>query len=94
MTKTNQVEFNILQSDQWSPHFETPATLKNKNYVSNLEWKYRQGIEEGIEEGREKGINETTINFIHKLYAKGIKIEEIAEITDFSIEEVQKHIKS
>ncbi len=76
------------------------------DYVSNLEWKYRQGIEEGIEEGREKGIeegmqkglekgiNETTINFIHKLYAKGMKIEEISEITNFSIEQIQKYIKN
>lgn len=54
---------------------------------------YREGLEEGIKEGKEKGSAEEKINIAKKLIEKGLNIKEISEITELSINEIEKILK-
>ena len=47
-----------------------------------------EGREEGIKEGKEKGKEERNIEIAKKLKKKGMTLEEIAEITELSIETI------
>ena len=53
----------------------------------------RRAIEEGIKEGKEKGSTEEKINIAKKLIEKGLNIKEISEITELSINEIEKILK-
>ncbi|HOL47619.1 MAG TPA: helix-turn-helix domain-containing protein, partial [bacterium] len=53
-----------------------------------------EGIKKGIEKGREEGIEKQKIVTIKRMYKKGYKIEDIAEIVDVSIKEICKIIKN
>jgi predicted transposase/invertase (TIGR01784 family) len=44
---------------------------------------------DSFEEGREEGREEERKNIVRKMHAKGMGVEEIRELTGFSIEEIQ-----
>lgn len=54
----------------------------------------QEGIEKGLQEGIEKGLEEgkykKALQTAEKCLAKGLSIEEIAEITELSVEEIQR----
>jgi len=55
-------------------------------YITNWERRAKkQGIEEGIQQGIEKGIEK----IVEKLYRKGKSVQEIADLTDLSIEKIK-----
>ena len=62
-----------------------------------LEWEewerntiYSDGIKKGIEQGIEQGIKEKTIEIIKSMLKKELDINLISEITNESIEEINK----
>ena len=62
-----------------------------------LEWEewerntiYSDGIKKGIEQGIEQGIKEKTIEIIKSMLKKELDINLISEITNRSIEEINK----
>lgn len=52
-----------------------------------------KGKAEGIREGVKKDKQEKAVEVAKKLLAKGISVEEVAEITDLPVSEIQKLIK-
>ena len=52
-----------------------------------------EGFAEGIEQGVEQGIEQTNLINIKNMYAKNISLEDIADITGKSIDEIEKIIK-
>lgn len=52
-----------------------------------------RGLAKGMAQGMAQGIEQTNIKNIKNMYAKNISIEDIADITDKSIEEIEKIIK-
>ena len=48
----------------------------------------KEGREKGLKEGKEKGKEERNIEIVKKLKKKGMTLEEIAEITELSIETI------
>ena len=52
-----------------------------------------RGIEKGIKKGMERGIAEGEATIILKFYNKGFTEEQIAEVTDKSLEEIKKIIE-
>ena len=51
-----------------------------------------EGIEKGIEQGISKGKKLNTIEIIQNGYAKGVSIQTLAEITGWSVEQIQQVI--
>lgn len=49
-----------------------------------------KGIEKGIEKGREEGAYLKTLTLARKMKANGLSVKAIADITDLSIEEIEK----
>ena len=54
----------------------------------------RTGIRIGREEGHKKGREEERIQLLKLMYKNGMKIEEIAKVSELSLEEVQRMIES
>lgn len=52
-----------------------------------------KGKAEGIREGVKKDKQKKAVEVAKKLLAKGISVEEVAEITDLPVSEIQKLIK-
>ena len=52
-----------------------------------------RGIEKGIKKGMERGIAEGEATIILKFYNKGFTEEQIAEVTDKSLEEIKNIIE-
>ena len=48
-----------------------------------------EGREEGMEKGREQGIYLEKANTIHRMYAAGFELEQIASLVEWSVEQVQ-----
>ena len=53
----------------------------------------KEGREEGHKEGREEGSKQKEIQLVQSMYKNGMKIEEIAKVSELSEEEVQKIIE-
>ena len=58
-----------------------------------LEKGIEQGLEKGIEQGLEKGKKRNSLKIAEKLLARGMQEEEVAAITELSMEEVQSLTK-
>ena len=65
---------------------------KAEGREEGIEEGIEKGREEGIEKGIEKGREEEKKQLILKQYSKGLTMEYIAEINDFSIEYVKSVI--
>jgi predicted transposase/invertase (TIGR01784 family) len=52
-----------------------------------------RGEERGVKIGEEKGIKVATVKFVHKSADKGFSAEEIADITDLTVEQVRNILK-
>jgi predicted transposase/invertase (TIGR01784 family) len=50
----------------------------------------KQGIQQGLQQGLQQGIVKGKLETARKLKQKGLSIQEIAEITGLSIEEVEQ----
>ena len=49
-----------------------------------------QGIEIGLQEGKQEGRQETQKSIAAKMKASGMEMKQIAEMTELSIEEIEK----
>jgi hypothetical protein len=49
-----------------------------------------EGKREGIKEGKREGIKEGELKVAKRLLDKGLKVNEVAELTDLTVEEIQK----
>lgn len=58
--------------------------------IMTTEIDIRERIKEGIEEGREEGGQEKALEIANKMIAKGFSIEDIAELTGLSKEDIIK----
>ncbi len=63
---------------------------ESETYKMIIEKGIEKGIKKGIEKGIEKGKKEGKIAVAKKLLEKGMDIDEIAEITELSKEEIKK----
>lgn len=63
--------------------------LPNSYFEKGLEEGKQEGKQEGIAEGRKEGIQKRNQEVALKLIAKGMPINEIAEITELSKEEIK-----
>ena len=64
-----------------------------KVYRDNLvteQWAIEKGLEKGLEEGRKEGIEIERLKNARGMKAKGYPLEDIAQITGLSVEEIQK----
>ena len=50
----------------------------------------QQGIQEGMQQGTQQGIQQGQINIARRMLAKGLDIEDIAELAGLSVEEIEK----
>ena len=62
--------------------------LENRGIEKGIKQGIEQGIKQGIEQGIEQGIKKNVMN-MHK---KDYPLEEIAEITEITVEDVKKII--
>lgn len=79
---------HFLSSD---PDTVRLAELREKaiwDEVSRLKGAKAEGIQQGIQQGLEQGIEQEKKNVARRMLAKGSSIEDIADITGLSIEEV------
>ena len=65
-----------------------------KGIEKGIEKGREKGREAGREEGREEGIEIQKIETIKRMYKKGYKIEDIAEIVDVSVNKIYMIIKN
>jgi predicted transposase/invertase (TIGR01784 family) len=60
------------------------------DYTSGINNATRKGIAIGEQRGMQKGMQQTQANYVLKFSQKGMPVEEIAELTDLSVEEVNR----
>lgn len=57
------------------------------------EWK-AEGIEEGMQKGKaigiEEGVEKAKISFVKSMFAKGISVEDIADIAHITVDNVEE----
>ena len=81
---------HLLSSD---PDTVRLSELREKaiwDEVSRINGAKAEGIQQGIEQGIQQGIQQGQINVAHRMLAKGHSIEDVAEVTGLSVEEVCK----
>ena len=81
----------LLGYDRYWDAISTAKTLASGKYKDGLDAGLAKGREEGREEGRAEGAKQRSIEMARKLKLKGtMSDEEIAEITDLTLDEIQK----
>ena len=60
---------------------------------SRLEDAKEEGMEIGVEKGLEKGLEKGILSVIRGLLAKGMPLTEAANLTPYSVEELDKKLK-
>ena len=79
-TEFNEQEFkNAVYSDGFDEGFDEG---------------FNKGFDKGIGEGVDKGLNKMTIKVVKSALAMNMNVEQISQLTGFSIEEVKKIISS
>jgi predicted transposase/invertase (TIGR01784 family) len=61
-----------------------------RDLKNSLDYAKEEGILEGVEKGREEGKTEEKIKTALKLLQKGVSIKDISDITELSIENIEK----
>lgn len=83
----NKAEISQLKDNEYK---EYEASLNAYRDIKNsIEFAEKKGIEKGIEQGIEQGIASQKIKVVLKMHAKGYSAEEIAEVTELTINEVK-----
>ena len=89
------------QKEYWD-YFSTMQTAHDKGRAEGVEIGRAEGVEigraegveigraEGVEIGRAEGVNKTNIDNARKMKAKGYDIDDIADITGLSKEEIER----
>ncbi|WP_316789682.1 hypothetical protein [Pedobacter frigoris] len=87
----NLANFANLTKEEMDMYYESQKVRwDNQNALDFAEETgIERGIERGIEKGRAEGQHDKAIEMAVKLKAKNMSIEEIAELTSLSIEEIQ-----
>ena len=77
--------------DDYLEGLETKAIKKGlkEGLKEGIERGIEEGIEQGIEQGLERGKLESAVEIAKKLVSKGMSIEEVAEVSQISIEELK-----
>lgn len=68
--------------DEWRENYMT--------WEMKLDERYRQGMEKGLAAGREEGLATGRAEMIQKLLKNGMTPEEVAALTELSVEEIEK----
>lgn len=79
MTKADKVCYN-----------ENTKEEKIRKWCLLIMTKSKKGFKKGYDEGMEKASKDKSLDFAKKSFSKGIDIETISQITDLSIEEIEK----
>jgi predicted transposase/invertase (TIGR01784 family) len=66
------------------------ADEKRERYISDIVNAINTAKKEAKEEGRAEGRDERSLEIARKMKAKGKSIQEIAELTDLTIEEISR----
>ena len=80
-----QLEKTIMENEK----LRTEEKIK-KQLEKGLKKGLKKGLEEGKKEGRKEGIEERNIEIATKLKKIGLNVEEIAKITELSMEYIEK----
>jgi predicted transposase/invertase (TIGR01784 family) len=62
----------------------------HEKYLMDQRTRERIAHEEGMERGIEQGVNKTKIEMAQKALEKGLSIEDIADLTGLSVEEIEQ----
>ena len=106
LMSTNFVELfdiycNILESDDLSNFIKDVIDMSLENFNIH-EWEkekldalvyynhYKDGVSEGFEDGFDNGFEEATVKTIKEMLKKEISLQDIADITNKSIEEIKQ----
>ena len=79
-SETERRQYEESRKDMWD-YFSTMKTAKDKGI--------KEGLEKGRAEGRAEGINTANRENARRMKAKGFAVEDIAEITGLSIEDIK-----
>ena len=55
-----------------------------------MEFGYNKGIQQGMKQGMQQGMKQATYDMILKMYKKGMSANQIADITDITVDEINK----
>ena len=83
--KQIMTELEALEWEEWERN-----TIYSDGIKKGIEEGIKQGIKQGIEQGIEQGTKEKTIEIIKSMLKKELDINLISEITNESIEEINK----
>ena len=83
--KEIMTELEALEWEEWERN-----TIYSDGIKKGIEEGIKQGIKQGIEQGIEQGTKEKTIEIIKSMLKKELDINLISEITNRSIEEINK----
>lgn len=83
--KEIMTELEALEWEEWERN-----TIYSDGIKKGIEEGIKQGIKQGIEQGIEQGTKEKTIEIIKSMLKKELDINLISEITNESIEEINK----
>ena len=95
MNKLNRINedpafLNIMDYEQDNKMIMN--SLKKQAREEGLEEGRKKGMKEGIKEGREEGREDIKKEFIKKMTASGMTINEISSILDLEKEKIQKYV--
>ena len=88
MTGDNRYEAILSEKKELRTMCDVAQRLENRGIEKGIKQGIEQGIKQGIEQGIEQGIKKNVMN-MHK---KDYPLEEIAEITEITVEDVKKII--
>ena len=80
----------IAQYDEVERRQYASSLKEYWDYTSTLDTAYMKGERKGREEGRAEGRAEGILDIARKMKSKGMSVEEIAEMTDLSTEEIRR----
>ena len=89
LTKEEQEKYDNSMMVMWD-NYAVYKHAEEKGMEKGMEKGKEEGRKEGIEEGIEKGIEKSRKELAMKLLARKTPLDDIADLTDLSIEEIKK----
>ena len=75
---------------EYIEHIEEGKTMFATALKKHDEIMIQQGMQQGVQQGLQKGIHENRIDIVSRMLKKNFAIEQIAEITGLSIDEIKQ----
>ena len=89
IAKAHERYLAFTQDDQARMAYEARIAFQ-RDQLSREEAAKQEGIEKGFEKGIEKGIEKGKLETARKLRDFGMSVQQIAQVTELSVEEIEK----